>query len=320
MSRDARIGVVGATGAVGTVTLRLLRERGYANVRAFASARSAGRELDGGLPVEEATPQTLSAGGLDLVLFSCGTRASRELVPQAVEGGALVVDKSSAYRLEEGYPLVVPEVNGDRAVEAIETTRVVANPNCSTIPLTCVLKPLHDAAGLRRVRLSTYQAVSGAGAQRMERLRGEPPEEHDLEFDWPWESDETEEEAKIRAEARKILELPGLPLSATTVRVPVLVGHAQSVWVETEEPLPPAQAESVLAAAPGLRLVETPTPRAATQTEDVLVGRIRPDRAADGNALVLFLACDNLVKGAALNALQIAELLLEGARSTTQAA
>jgi aspartate-semialdehyde dehydrogenase len=320
MSRDARIGVVGATGAVGTVTLRLLRERGYANVRAFASARSAGRELDGGLPVEEATPQTLAAGGLDLVLFSCGTRASRELVPHAVEGGALVVDKSSAYRLEEGYPLVVPEVNGDRAVEAIETTRVVANPNCSTIPLTCVLKPLHDAAGLRRVRLSTYQAVSGAGAQRMERLRGEPPEEHDLEFDWPWESDETEEEAKIRAEARKILELPGLPLSATTVRVPVLVGHAQSVWVETEEPLPPAQAESVLAAAPGLRLVETPTPRAATQTEDVLVGRIRPDRAADGNALVLFLACDNLVKGAALNALQIAELLLEGARSTTQAA
>jgi aspartate-semialdehyde dehydrogenase len=317
---EARIGVVGATGAVGTVTLRLLRERGYANVRAFASARSAGRELDGGLPVEEATPQTLSAGGLDLVLFSCGTRASRELVPHAVEGGALVVDKSSAYRLEEGYPLVVPEVNGDRAVEAIETTRVVANPNCSTIPLTCVLKPLHDAAGLRRVRLSTYQAVSGAGAQRMERLRGERPEEHDLEFDWPWESDETEEEAKIRAEARKILELPGLPLSATTVRVPVLVGHAQSVWVETEEPLPPAQAESVLAAAPGLRLVETPTPRAATQTEDVLVGRIRPDRAADGNALVLFLACDNLVKGAALNALQIAELLLEGARSTTQAA
>jgi aspartate-semialdehyde dehydrogenase len=320
MSRDARIGVVGATGAVGTVTLRLLRERGYANVRAFASARSAGRELDGGLPVEEATPQTLSAGGLDLVLFSCGTRASRELVPHAVEGGALVVDKSSAYRLEEGYPLVVPEVNGDRAVEAIETTRVVANPNCSTIPLTCVLKPLHDAAGLRRVRLSTYQAVSGAGAQRMERLRGEPPEEHDLEFDWPWESDETEEEAKIRAEARKILELPELPIGATTVRVPVLVGHAQSVWIETEEPLLPTQAESVLAAAPGLRLVETPTPRAATQTEDVLVGRIRPDHAADGNALVLFLACDNLVKGAALNALQIAELLLEGARSTTQAA
>jgi aspartate-semialdehyde dehydrogenase len=316
-AHDARIGVVGATGAVGTVTLRLLRERGYENVRAFASARSAGRQL-GSLTVEEATAEALLAGGLDLVLFSCGTGASRELVPEAVEGGALVVDKSSAYRLADGYPLVVPEVNGDRARDAIATTRVVANPNCSAIPLTCVLKPLHDAAGLKRVRVSTYQAVSGAGAQRMERLRAESPEEHDLEFDWTWEGDETEEEAKIRAETRKILELPELPLSATTVRVPVLVGHAQSVWIETETPLPAEHAESVLAAAPSVRLVETPTPRAAAQTDQVLVGRIRPDRAADGNGLVLFLACDNLVKGAALNALQIAELLLEPARAVAR--
>jgi aspartate-semialdehyde dehydrogenase len=311
----ARIGVVGATGAVGTVTLRLLRERGYTNVRAFASARSAGRQLDGGPTVEEATPEALAAGGLDLALFSCGTGASRALVPHAVEGGTLVVDKSSAYRLTEGYPLVVPEVNGDRAADALETTRVVANPNCSTIPLTCILKPLHDAAGVRRVRLSTYQAVSGAGAQRMEKLRAEPVEQHDLGFDWAWAGDETDEEAKIRAEARKILELPELPLSATTVRVPVLVGHAQSVWLETEETLSPEQAESLLAAAPGVRLVEIPTPRAAAQTEDVLVGRVRRDRAAEGNGLLLFLACDNLVKGAALNALQIAELLLEPARA-----
>jgi aspartate-semialdehyde dehydrogenase len=314
-AREAHIGVVGATGAVGTVTLRLLRERGYANVRAFASARSAGRELDGGILVEKATAEALAGGGLDLVLFSCGTSASRELVPHAVEGGALVVDKSSAYRLVDGYPLVVPEVNAERAAEALETTRVVANPNCSTIPLTCVLKPLHDAAGLRRVRVSTYQAVSGAGAQRMERLRGEAPEEHDLEFDWTWEGDETDEEAKIRAEARKILELPELPLSASTVRVPVLVGHSQSVWIETDEPLSARQAESVLGGAPGVRLVETPTSRTATLTEDVLVGRIRPDRAAETNGLALFLACDNLVKGAALNALQIAELLLEPARA-----
>ena len=315
---EARIGVVGATGAVGTVTLRLLRERGYGNVRAFASARSAGRKLDGGSAVEEATPEALAAGGLDLVLFSCGTSASRELVPHAVEGGALVVDKSSAYRLEDGYPLVVPEVNGARAFEAISTTRVVANPNCSTIPLTCVVKPLHDAAGLRRIRLSTYQAVSGAGTQRMERLRAEPVERHDLEFDWTWEGDETEEESKIRAEARKILELPELPISATTVRVPVLVGHAQSVWIETEEPLSPEQAEAVLAGAPSVRLVDTPSPSAAAETEDVLVGRIRPDRAADGNGLAFFLACDNLVKGAALNALQIAELLLEPARAAAR--
>ncbi len=322
MSRaSVRIGVVGATGAVGNVTMRLLRERGYGNVRAFASARSAGQELDGGIVVEEATAEALSAGGLDLLLFSCGTSASRELVPDAVEGGALVVDKSSAYRLVEGYPLVVPEVNGHRALEAIETTRVVANPNCSAIPLTCVLKPLYEAAGLKRVRISTYQAVSGAGARRMEGLRAESPEEHDLAFDWTWEGDETEEESKIRAETRKILELPELPLSATTVRVPILVGHAQSVWVETERPLPPEHAESVLASAPGVRLVETPSPRAAAQTQDVLVGRIRPDRAAaSDHGLVLFLACDNLVKGAALNAIQIVELLLAPARAAAHRA
>src|SRR5262249_12891830 len=278
------------------------------------------REPEGGIVVEEATSDALLAGGLDLVLFSCGTSASRELVPDAVEGGALVVDKSSAYRLTDGYPLVVPEVNGARAREAIATTRVVANPNCSAIPLTCILTPLHDAAGLRRVRLATYQAVSGAGAQRMKRLRAESSDEHDLEFDWTWEGDETEEESKIRAETRKILELPELPISATTVRVPVVVGHAQSVWVETEKPLQPEHAESVLAAAPGVRLIEMPTPRAAAQTQHVLVGRIRPARAWEVNGLVLFPACDNLVKGAALNALQIAELLLEGARSATQAA
>jgi aspartate-semialdehyde dehydrogenase len=320
VNQDARIGVVGATGAVGTVTLRLLRERGYSDVRAFASARSAGVQLDGGPTVEEATPDALAAGGLDVILFSCGTSASRELVPHAVAGGAIVVDKSSAYRLADGYPLVVPEVNGARALDALETTRVVANPNCSTIPLTCVLKPLHEAAGVARVRVSTYQAVSGAGAQRMERLRTEPAERHDLGFDWDWEGDETDEEAKIRAEARKILELPELPVSATTVRVPILVGHSQSVWIETEEALTPERAESILAAAPSVRIVETPSPRAAAQTEDVLVGRIRPDRASGGNGLVLFLACDNLVKGAALNALQIAELLLEGARSGVRAA
>jgi aspartate-semialdehyde dehydrogenase len=311
---DARIAVVGATGAVGTVTLRLLRERGYDNVRAFASARSAGTDL-GGITVEEATPEVLSAGGIDLALFSVGTSASRDLVPHAVDGGAVVVDKSSAYRLVEGYPLVVPEVNGERAGAALASTRVVANPNCSAIPLTCVLKPLLDAVGLRAVRVSTYQAVSGAGAQRMEQLRGEAPDDHDLAFDWDWDGDETDEESKIRAESRKILELPDLPISATTVRVPVLVGHSQSVWIETEDALSPEQAASLLDAAPGVRLVDLPTSRAATETEDVLVGRIRPDRASDRGGLVLFLACDNLVKGAALNAIQIAELLLEPARA-----
>jgi aspartate-semialdehyde dehydrogenase len=311
LTPQPRIGVVGATGAVGAVTMRLLRERGYERVRAFASARSAGGELDGGIVVEEATPEALAAGGLDVALFSVGTSASRELVPHAVEGGALVVDKSSAYRLADGYPLVVPEVNGERALEAMHTTRVVANPNCSTIPLTCVLKPLHDAAGLRRVRVSTYQAVSGAGAQRMEQLRSEPVDAHDVRADdWSWEGDETDEEAKIRAEARKILELPELPVSATTVRVPVLVGHSEAVWIETEEPLAPAEAERLLRDAPSLRLVQVPAPIAATRTNEVLVGRVREDRASDANGLVLFLSCDNLNKGAALNAIQIAELLL----------
>ena len=240
--RDARIGVVGATGAVGTVTLRLLAERGYENVRALASSRSAGGTLPFGdreLTIEEATPETLAAGGLDVVLFSVGTSASRELVPHAVRGGAVAVDKSSAYRLEPGIPLVVPEVNGDRA---LENDGIVANPNCCTIPLTCVLKPLHDAAGLRRIRVSTYQSVSGAGAQRMASLLAEPQAEHNLAMDWTWDGDETDEESKLRAESRKILELPELPISATTVRVPVLVGHAESVWIELDEPLSPEQA------------------------------------------------------------------------------
>ena len=303
---EPRLAVIGGTGAVGTVTLRLLRERGYDHVRVFASARSAGREVEG-FTVEEATHDALEAGAIDLALFSVGTPASRELVPHAVRGGAVAVDKSSAYRLAEGVPLVVPEVNGDRAYEH---DGIVANPNCCSIPLTCVLKPLHDAAGLARVRVSTYQAVSGAGAQRMEQLRAEPVDEHNVGVDWTWDGDETDEESKIRAETRKILELPDLPISANTVRVPVLVGHAESVWIETEDALSPEQTESVLRGAPSIQLVETPTPQDAAKTDQVLVGRIRPDRAAERNGLVLFLACDNLVKGAALNAIQIAELIL----------
>jgi aspartate-semialdehyde dehydrogenase len=305
MRNDVRVAVVGGTGAVGTVTLRLLRERGYEQVRVFASARSAGREV-GGVTVEEATPEALAAGGIDVALFSVGTSASRELVPYAVRGGAVAIDKSSAYRLVDGVPLVVPEVNGDRA---LEHDGVVANPNCCTIPLTAVLKPLHDAAGLARVRVSTYQAVSGAGAQRMEQLRQQSVEDNNVGVDWTWVGDETDEESKIRAEAQKILELPDLPISANTVRVPVLVGHAESVWIETEDRLTPEQAESILRGAPSLQLVDTPTPLDATKTDQVLVGRIREDRAAERNGIVLFIACDNLVKGAALNAIQIAETL-----------
>jgi aspartate-semialdehyde dehydrogenase len=305
-----RIGVVGATGAVGTVTLELLRARGYENVRVFASARSAGKNL-GGWTVEEATPEALSRGDVDIFLFSVGTTASRELVPLAVQGGAVAVDKSAAYRLEPGVPLVVPEVNAGRA---LEHDGIVANPNCCTIPLTCVLKPLHDAAGLARVRVATYQSVSGAGAQSMERLRNEPPAEHDLRMDWDFDGEEFDEESKLRAETQKIMELPQLPIQATCVRVPVMVGHAEAIWIETEDDLTPDQARKLLGDAPSVRLEEFPSPGKAAGIDDVLVGRIRRDPTVE-HGLALFLASDNLRKGAALNAIQIAELVLRRERA-----
>jgi aspartate-semialdehyde dehydrogenase len=300
-----RVAVVGATGAVGRVAVRLLPERGFDDVRLFASARSAGSELDGRV-VEEATPEALSAGDLDLCLFSVGSRASRELVPPAVRGGAVCVDKSEAFRLQDGVPLVVPEVNGERA---LEHDGIVANPNCCAIPFTLVLKPLHDAAGIRSVRVATYQSVSGKGAQRLQQLLDEPQAEHDLSTDWDFDGEEFDEEVKLREETRKILELPELPVSASCVRVPVPVGHAESVWLETEEPLEPSRARELLAAAPSVRVEDFPTPGLAAGGDEALVGRIRRDPAAE-NGLSLFIACDNLRKGAALNGIQIAELVL----------
>jgi aspartate-semialdehyde dehydrogenase len=298
------VGVLGATGAVGRVVVGLLAERGFDDVRLFASARSAGTEIAGRV-VEEATPEALSGGDLDVCFFSVGSKASRELVPHAVRGGALCVDKSEAFRLQEGVPLVVPEVNGARA---LEHEGIVANPNCCSIPLSLVLKPLHDEAGLRAVRVATYQSASGKGARRLQELLDEPQAEHDLSADWAFDGEEFDEETKIREETRKILELPELPVSATCVRVPVPVGHAESVWLETEEPLDASRAREVLAAAQSVRVEDFPTPRAAAGGDEVLVGRIRPDRAGDG--LSLHLACDNLRKGAALNGIQIAELVL----------
>ena len=304
-----RSACVGATGAVGTVTLELLAERGYDDVRAFASARSAGSRIAFGgqaLVVEEATPEVLAAGDLDVCLFSVGTSRSLELVPHAVRGGAIAVDKSSAYRLADGVPLVVPEVNGARAVE---NDGIVANPNCCTIPLTCVLKPLHEAAGLRRVRVATYQSMSGAGASNMQRLAETQPHELDLLMEWDFDGEEFDEETKLREETRKIMELPELPISANCVRVPVMVGHAETVWVETESPLSADEARSLLGAAPSITLEDFPSPGKAKGVDEVLVGRIRQD-PTESNGLVLFLACDNLRKGAALNAIQIAELLV----------
>jgi aspartate-semialdehyde dehydrogenase len=306
---ELRVGIVGATGAVGTVLLELLAERGFDDVRAFASARSAGRRVAFGereLPVEEGSPEALAAGELDLCFFSVGTDASRELVPAAVGGGAVAIDKSDAYRLADGIPLVVAGVNDD----VLDHDDIVANPNCSAIQLACVLAPLHRAAGLARVRLATYQSASGAGDAGIARLQATLSMEADLAMDWDLDGDEFSEEAKLRAETRKILGLAELPLQANCVRVPVLVGHAQALWIETEDPLTPEQAREILAEAPHVRLQELAMPGDAAGADEVLVGRIRAD-ATSGHGLALWTVCDNLRKGAALNAVQIAEVLLE---------
>jgi len=306
----ARVGVVGATGAVGAVTLGLLAERGFENVRAFASSRSAGKQVPYGdreLAVEEATAETLGAGDVDLCFFSVGTHASSELIPPAVAGGTVCIDKSDAFRMADGVPLVVAGVN-DAALR--QDDEVVANPNCSAIQLSCVLKPLHDAAGLASVRLATYQSMSGIGDAGIERLRATQPAEGDLAMDWDLEGEEFSEESKLRAETRKILDLPDLPLQAQCVRVPVLVGHAQAIWVETVEQLSADEAREALALAPHVALQALATPKDAAGRDEVLVGRIRPD-TANGSGLALWSVNDNLRKGAALNAVQIAEALLE---------
>jgi aspartate-semialdehyde dehydrogenase len=304
---DARVGVVGATGVVGTVTLELLAERGFSDVRAYASSRSAGSDVGYGessLRVEEATPERLTGDGLDLCFFSVGTGPSSRLVPPTAEAGTTCIDKSDAFRLAEGIPLVVAGVNDD----AIDGGQIVANPNCSAIQLSCVLKPLHDAAGLRRVRLATYQSMSGAGDAGVERLRGVEPMAADLAMDWDLVGAEFDEESKLREETRKILGLPDVPIQAACIRIPVLVGHGQAIWVETEERLSPDQARSLLGSEPHVALEDYPTPGSAAGRDEVLVGRIR--EGSERNELALWAVNDNLRKGAALNAMQIAELIL----------
>jgi aspartate-semialdehyde dehydrogenase len=226
-------------------------------------------------------------------------------VPPTAEAGTTCIDKSDAFRLTDGIPLVVAGVNDD----ALDGGRIVANPNCSAIQLTCVLKPLHDAVGLARVRLATYQSMSGAGDAGIERLRAVEPMQADLAMDWEFDGEEFSEEWKLRAETQKILGLPDLPLQAACVRVPVLVGHAQAVWLETEHPLDPDDVREILAAAPNLELAELPTPGSAAGRDTVQVGRVRRDPTSDAG-LALWIVNDNLRKGAALNAVQIAEGLL----------
>jgi aspartate-semialdehyde dehydrogenase len=332
---DARIGVVGATGMVGEVMRSILTERGAgASVRFFASARSAGKTLpwlEGEVVVEDAESADFS--GLDIVLFSAGAATSKRLAPRVASEGAIVVDNSSAWRMDPDVPLVVAEVN-PHALERIPKG-IVANPNCTTMAAMPVLKPLHLAAGLRRLVASTYQAVSGAGLIGVRELeRQAPAGSAELALDggavdfptpekWPVpiafnvvpmnyqvvEDGYTEEEVKLREESRKILEIPGLPVSGTCVRVPVYTGHSLSINAEFERELSPDAAIEILRGAPGVVLADVPNPVDATGRDPVFVGRIRRDPTVE-HGLALFVTSDNLRKGAALNSIQIAELVL----------
>ncbi len=332
MSAGYRVAVVGATGAVGSVMLDVLAERRFPadEIVPFASARSAGRELPQGIvqPLEEDTIQ-----GFDLALFSAGSSVSAEWGPRFAATGCLVIDNSSHWRMKPDIPLVVAEVNP----EAIDDHRgIVANPNCSTMQMVVALKPLDDAAGLERLVISTYQSTSGTGvravAEMLDQARrildeSEPaPAEvypHQIAFNvvpqvesFKDGDDYTTEERKMMAETRKILGLPALRVSATCARVPVRTGHSESVNVETREDLSPERARELLAAAPGVRVVDDPgsavypLPIDAEGGDDVLVGRIRTD-PSNPRTLNLWIVGDNLRKGAALNAVQLAELAHE---------
>jgi aspartate-semialdehyde dehydrogenase len=342
MSRPASIGIVGATGQVGAVMRRILLERGFpvADVRFFASARSAGTTIvwgDREVVVEDA--ETADPSGLDIALFSAGASTSRVQAPRFAAAGAVVVDNSSAWRMDPDVPLVVSEVNPD-AVRAARKG-IIANPNCTTMAAMPVLKPLHDEAGLVRLVASTYQAVSGSGLAGVDELAGQvaaigdrgPQLTHDgAAFELPAPSKyvrpiafnvlpmagsvvddgsfETDEEQKLRNESRKILGLPDLRVSGTCVRVPVFTGHSLSVNAEFASDLPVKRAVEILAEAPGVELSDVPTPLQAAGADPSFVGRIRQDPGVDGErGLALFISNDNLRKGAALNTVQIAELV-----------
>lgn len=346
-SNPPHVGIVGATGLVGTMMRQLLDERGFpvASLRLFASARSAGKQVEwrgGTVTVEDAA--TADYSGLDIVFFSAGGSTSRTLAPRVAEAGAVVIDNSSAWRSDPRVPLVVAEVNPEALAEI--PLGIIANPNCTTMAAMPVLKPLHAAAGLRRLVASTYQAASGGGIEGIDVLAEQLRAEGELEglardgaaVDLPaprkWavplafnvvpfnyvlaEDGYTEEEIKLRDETRKILGLPDLPVSGTCVRVPVFTGHSISINAEFERAITPEQAIALLGAAPGVVLSDIPNPLEATGQDPVFVGRVRKDPTVE-HGLALFLSNDNLRKGAALNAVQIAEVLLAGSYSVAGA-
>ena len=338
---SVRVGVVGATGQVGGVMREVLAERNFpvSDIRFFASARSAGRTLPWrGADITVEDSETADWSDLDIVLFSAGGATSRVLAPQVAAAGATVIDNSSAWRMDPDVPLVVAEVNPDDLDGARKG--IVANPNCTTMAAMPVLAPLHRAAGLERLIISTYQATSGAGlagsAELDEQARKVADHAAALTFDggaveFPQPhifaapiafnvlplagsmvddgSGETDEEQKLRNESRKILGIPGLRVAGTCVRVPVFTGHSLSITAEFARDLPPEQATEILAAAPGVALADGPTPLMAAGNDPAYVGRIRRDPTVD-RGLTLFVSNDNLRKGAALNAVQIAELVV----------
>jgi aspartate-semialdehyde dehydrogenase len=328
-----RVAVVGATGQVGSLMLRLLREREFPvrEIVPFASERSVGTELDGGLVVRGLAEDSIQ--GFDLALFSAGGSTSGEWAPRFAAAGAIVIDNSSRWRMQDDVPLVVAEVNPD-AIEAHHG--IIANPNCSTMQMVVALKPLHDEAGIERLVISTYQAVSGTGRRAVDELLEQshallhemdisPPTQyaHQIAFNvlphagnFAEGEDHTDEERKLMNETRKILGDPSIRVSATCVRVPVVTGHSEAVNVQTREPLSPERARELLREAPGLTVIDEPGdgryPFAidAAGKDDVYVGRIRRDPGHE-RALDLWIVADNLRKGAATNAVQLAELLHE---------
>ncbi len=328
-----RVAVVGATGQVGTLMLRLLREREFParEIVPFASERSAGRELEGVGVVQPLTDETIQ--GFDIALFSAGGSTSGEWAPRFADAGAVVIDNSSRWRMHNDVPLVVSEVNPDALAEH---RGIVANPNCSTMQMVVALKPLHDAAPIERLVVSTYQAVSGTGKRAVDELLDqshallheraiEPPSAyaHQIAFNalphagsFAAGDDHTDEERKLINETRKILGDPAIRVSATCVRVPVVNGHSEAVNVQTREPLSPERARELLAAAPGVTVLDDPAqalyPLAidASGSDEVFVGRIRRDPGHE-RALDLWIVADNLRKGAATNAVQVAEIMHE---------
>jgi aspartate-semialdehyde dehydrogenase len=337
-----RVGVFGATGQVGGVMRSLLGPRPFPidEVRFFASARSAGRRLpwgDGEIVVEDTA--TADFAGLDLALFSNGKATSLVTAPRVAAVGAIVIDNSSAWRTDPDVPLVVSEVNPEDAFNPPKG--IIANPNCTTMAAMPVLAPLHRAAGLVRLQVATYQAVSGSGGVGVDELDGQIKavvdraseltfDGHAVDFPAPKKyvkpiaynviplagsivedgTGETDEEQKLRHESRKILHIPDLRVSGTCVRVPVFTGHSLAIHAEFAEDLSPGEATGLLARAPGVRLIDVPTPLDAAGQDPSLVGRIRADQAAPaGKGLIMFISGDNLRKGAALNAVQIAELV-----------